>query len=342
MLRSGMSVSTVRSHNRIGWAGLALLVAALVALLPALASAQYEQEDRTDRRFQTQNTPAPKPEEVPALYNGTNLFTDGQLKTLEMDAFRLTSIKIPVLVYVRVADSEYAGVDASQQFADSVRADWGIASAPGADDGLVLLLTFDKQGEHGHSLSLSYGTETFAHSGLTPAYIYGIFEDQMRPLLEDGRYFDAVSIGMRRIRYGGIYFPPPVAPLEGAAETVHDTLAWLGPLSVIALTGIFIAISLRVPMDDPARRPLVRRIGVAVGLFALALAVLAVYCRSALGVASALLIVISLAIQLWVWTRPRAIPKRPARQRAVPPASRRVRRWAQARRMALGGTEARR
>jgi uncharacterized membrane protein YgcG len=337
-----MSVSTARSHNRIGWSGLALLLAALVALLPALAGAQDEPESRTDRRVQTQNTPAPKPDEVPALYNGTHLFTDAQLRTLEMDAFRLTSIKIPVLVYVRVADSDYADVDSTQTFADAVRADWDIASAPGADDGLVLLLTLDKQGEHGHSLTLSYGTETFAHSGLTPAYIYGIFEDQMRPLLEDGHYFDALSIGMRRIRYGGIYFPPPVATLEGAAATVHDTLAWLGPLGVMALTGIFIALSLRVPMDDPARRPLVRRIGVAVGLLAVALAALAVFGRSALGVASALLIAISLAIQLWVWTRPRAVPRPLARQRAVPPASRRVRRWAQAKRMALGATEARR
>jgi uncharacterized membrane protein YgcG len=317
--------------NRTSLIRLALLLALLATGMLAVGPTASATDE-----IQTQNTPAPRPDDVPTLYNATDLFTKDQLGTLLMDAYRLESIKIPTVFYVRVADSDYAGPASTRQFADTIRADWDIESAPGADNGLVILLTLDKQGEHGHSLTLSYGEATFARSGLTPGYIQEVFDERMMPLLEEGRYFDAVSGGMRRIRYGGIYFAPPVPPLVGAAQTVHTGLAWLAPLGVIAISVLFITLSLRLPMDDPARRPLVRRIAVATGGLALVLFALSVYGRSAIGVASAMLITLALAIQLWIWTRPRSVPRRSVRARAVPLASRRVRRLQRARRLALG------
>jgi uncharacterized membrane protein YgcG len=304
----------------------AVLVAVLLVMCSTPAIAQREPH----------NAPAGRPDPVPTFYNATDLFSDKELSVLEQDAFRLTRINIPTVVYVQIADSEFADERSTQQFADTVRDKWDIASAPGADDGLVMLITLDKQGEHGHSLSLSYGEATFQHSGLTPEYIQDVFEHQMLPRLKDGRYYEALYTGMRRVRYGGIYLPPPVPPLEGSAQTVHTNLNWIAPISVIAVSAMFITLSLRMTMDAPRRRSLIRMIGAAVGIWIVAIAILSVYGRSSIGIASALLIALSLAIQLWIWTRPHTERRPGVRGRAVPPASRHVRKLQQAKRMTPG------
>jgi uncharacterized membrane protein YgcG len=325
-------VHTGSSDNRTRWLTLALLGAVLVAVM-LTARATSGQED-----LATQAAPPPRPEPVPELYNATELFTSDELSVLENDAFRLQSINIPTVVYVRIADSDDADAASTQQFADTVRNEWGIESAPGTNDGLVLLVTLDKQGKHGHSIAVSYGDATFQHSGLTPEYIEGVFHDQMMPLLEKGRYYEAMYTGIRKVRYGGIYFPPPVPPLERGQRAVHDGVSWVAPISVIAVSAMFIAMSLRLTMDAPERRPLVRKIGIAVGIWIVALAILSVYGQSAIGIASALLITISLAIEHWIWTRPRTEHRTGVRKRAVPPGSRRVRKLRQAIRMTSGSS----
>lgn len=328
--RSECQLRTARSDNRTRWILLAPLCAVLVAVLlgagPTVTHAQRE----------PQNSPAPRPDTVPVLYDATDLFSQDELADLEHDAYRLTSINIPTLVYVRIADSDVADEQSTQQFADTVRDTWDIESAPGADDGLVLLVTLDKQGEHGHSLSLSYGDATFQRSGLTPAYIHDVFDGEMLPLMEEGRYYEALYTGMRRVRYGGIYLPPPVPPREGLVRSVHEGLNWIAPISVIAVAAMFITLSLRTMMDAPRRRSLVRAIGAAVGIWIVAAGILSVYGRSGIGIASALLITVSLALQLWIWTRPHTEHRPGIRRRAVPPASRRIRKLQQAKRMSSG------
>lgn len=308
---------------------LALLAAMVLITLgvPAFAAQEHP----------TQHTPPPPPETVPVVVNATDLFTEDQLRVLDNDGTRLRSIDIPTLVYIRIADSAEADEASSQAFADTLRQTWRIASAEDADDGLVVLVTLDKQGEVGHGLALSYGERTFADSGLTPGYISTVFNRDITPLLTEGRYYEGMYTFIRRIRYGGIYFPPPVPPLEGAAKALHTAVAWFAPLSVAAVAGTFIGLSLRLPMDDPRRRPLVRIVGATVASLALLLAALAVAGRSEIGVASALLVLLTLGVQLWIWTRPRPKPARQVRMRAVPSASQRVRRIFQARRLATPG-----
>ena len=288
-----------------------------MALLLLAVASQTAAATANEDPLRTQNTPPPPPEPVPVFYNATNLFTESQMAGLLHDAYRLTSIDIPTLVFLRIADSEHADPASNQAFADTLRASWGIASSPGADDGLVLLVTLDKQGYHGHSLALSYGARTFADSGLTPDYIASVFERHVLPRFAEGHYYEGMYNLMRRVRYGGIYFPPPIDPLTGPAQTLHRVLGWAAPLTLIAMVAIVAVGALRPPALLAVRRPWRRAIGIGGALVTLVLAVLSVVARSETGVISTLLLTLLLGLAAWLRTRP-ARDERPARILVVP------------------------
>lgn len=277
--------------------------------------------------------PDPLPHPRPDFYDPSGVFNDGQQATLARDAMLLQSSNIPIVVYVRTVSAEDADPAASHAFAESVRASWKIETTAGADDGLVLLYSHVPNHPQASTVVASWGTATFAKSGLTPAYIESVLGGDVRALLDQGHPFEALVYGMREIRYGGIYFPPSPAPLEGSRKTLNAAVNTGAPLLLAAVVVAYLAISLRRDHLQAMSVKTVWCIVGATGLLASLLAVASIVGRSRIGIGCLLLMLAALALQTWLWTHPPARPSRFRRYRSVPPTARRMRKQRQTRRM---------
>lgn len=306
------------------WTRSAGVLAFLMLCLPLLGSIGV---------MGAQTQPDPRPQTVPYFYDPSDVFPEDQEVTLARDAQLLQSMNIPTVVYVRTASAEEAEAEPSRAFADTVRREWDVETAPGADDGLLILLSYVPDSPEASTVVASWGESTFEGSGLTPEYVQSVLDRDVRTLLDMGFPFEAMVYGLRQIRYGGIYLPPPPAPLEGTAQALHNVLGWVGPaLAMVAVAG-FIILSIR---QRPARRmpqALVWKVAGLTGAIVFLLALLSVWGRSRIGIGSALLILIALAIYVWFWTHPSKPRSRNTRRRSVPPTNRRLRKRRQAQRM---------
>lgn len=265
-----------------------LLLTAWVILLPTGISAQP--------------APDPRPEERPFFYDADGLFNEDQMATLRRDAQLLQSSDIPIVVYVRTATAEHAGIEPSRAFADEVRHSWQVESTPGADDGLVLLFTWVPQNPSASTAVFSHGVSTFEDSGLTPASIQYTIDTSVRSLIEQRKPFEAVVYFLRETRYDGIYAPPPPPPVEGSAKVVHTALRWLGP-ALVAITAIALSwLTARFWHARPPRHEIGTSIAIAIA-GSVVLWSLAVYAQSRVGVASALLMLAILAVATLIWSR---------------------------------------
>lgn len=286
-----------------------------------------------------QETPPPKPEDVPFFVNATDLFTEEQLQALRRDGELLQSTEIPTLVYVREVNAAEADPASAQSFANDLRHEWDIESSNGADDGLVLLVSWVAEDPQASTAVFSYGRATFEGSGLTPESIQETIDTSVASLIDQGHPFETLIYLMRETRYTGIYAPPPPPPIEGAARAVHDALMWFGPGLASAAAVILITLSMQFWRERPAPRQIWTIAGATIGASVLLWRV-SVYAQSRVGVASALIVVALLALFTWLWTHKPFTSRhaRPIRTRAVPPTRRILRKRHQARQMLLRGT----
>jgi hypothetical protein len=284
-----------------------------------------------------QAQPDPPPETIPYFYDPSDVFPEDQQVTLTRDARLVQRSGIPSVVYVRTATANEAGKESSRIFADTVRREWGVESSPGADDGLVVLLSYVPDHPAASTAVASWGTSAFHDSGLTPEYVQSVLDRDVRTLLDMEFPFEAMVYGLRQIRYGGIYFPPPPDPLEGGAKTLHEFLRWIGPALTIGTVSGFVALSLRRHADRHiARKFLWKTVGLT-GTLVAVLSVLSVIGRSKIGIGSALLILIALTIHAWLWSRPPRHHSRHIQRRIVPPTSQRLRKRRQIQKMMATG-----
>lgn len=269
--------------------------------------------------------PDPRPAKLPFFYDPEGIYDEGQARTLARDAKLLQSSEIPMLVYVRVTNGEDATLETAQDFADSIRKDWSVESASGADDGLVLLYSHVPGDGAASTVVASWGAHTFDNSGLTPEYIQSVISGDVRALLDQGHSFEALVYGMREIRYAGIYFPPQPEPLTGVRATLHNALSWVAPITLGVTIIAMLAISLRHAQDKrmPAYR--IWRLATIAGLVAVVIATLSVIGESTIGIVCALLIVAILAVQAWLWTHPSPRLSNAPRNVRVPSTSQRIR-----------------
>lgn len=277
-----------------------LLCAFGLLLLTVLAPATLAQEQRV------------LPDPVPAFHDPDGIFSEEQARTLGRDAQLLQSSKIPMLVVARIASAEAASPEQARADADELRYRWSVEGQVDANESLVLLYSHVPDNGTASTIVASWGDHAFDHSGLTPDYIESVLDGDPRALLDRGHFFEALSYGMREIRYGGIYFPPPPAPLTGVRQALHTVLAWSAPLVTIAAIG-----ALGLATFRPGRLSR-RRIALATGTAAALLAILAVIGQSRIGIASTLLIIAALGIAGWRWTHPRAAGRPSDRGRLLP------------------------
>lgn len=282
----------------------------------------------------SQAAPDPRPGETTYFYDENGLFSGDQRAVLERDAQLLQSTDIPTVVYVRVVTPGDAAKADSQTFADEIRRSWDVESSPGADDGLVLLFSWVPQQPLASTTVQSYGAHTFDHSGLSADAIATTIATSVSSLVEQEHPFEAMVYLMRETRYTGIYAPPPPAPLEGSAKTLHAVLTWAAPVVAIGAGMLLIARTATYWRMRPAARHVADTIGIVIA-GAVVLWALSVYGQSRVGVVSALAMLLELALAAWAWSRVafRRHGERPVRRRAVPSTMTLMRKRRQARLM---------
>lgn len=210
---------------------------------------------------------------------------------LANDAQRLTNHGIPTIVVVRESAETR---DQSQAVAGALRIDRGVESRGGADDGMVMLVTTDPASPRSGSVVLSFGRNALPKGGLTADSAESVYERVIAPRLARGRLYSALHVGIREIIYLETYIPKARPPMTDSERIALRTVNVLGPLALAGSAAGFVFIGRTLSVSGVAaarRRSGFRRIAVIVGLGTVCLFVAAVGARSAIGVASVVLLV---------------------------------------------------
>lgn len=242
------------------------------------------------------------------------LFSVDEMNRFQFDLRRLQGLGESVMVYTRRSD---ASRRESEGYAKRVREAWGVESAPGADDGMLLLITIGRTDPSTSTFVISSGSNFFPVNQLKRSDLDRIYNEEVEPAFNEGRYDLALAYGVRRVLYAADYTPPDPAPLTGVHSFANTVSKVGGPILLqAAVLGLFV-----VPAFRNRRLTLHPSPGTVlmyVSLFgsgAVLLALVSVVGRSGLGITAALLV---LALVLGVM----AFFLRP--ERSSHPASRRI------------------
>ncbi|MGI8485087.1 MAG: TPM domain-containing protein, partial [Thermomicrobiales bacterium] len=196
------------------------------------SSTEINDIDRAGSDIVKSALPASIPLANKRIYDTGLLINTVNEKTLEGDARVLASYGVPILVYVRRSPDSIAE---SQAFADNLRLQRRIESAPGADDGLVMLLTTNVQSSYGGNVVFSTGAHTLPVHGLDQAVIDRIQAEDIVPRLRQGKFYDALNISLRHMSYSAQFVPGPVPPTSLHQDMVASLLLVVAPLGTVLL-----------------------------------------------------------------------------------------------------------
>ncbi|CAA9579276.1 MAG: hypothetical protein AVDCRST_MAG87-3167 [uncultured Thermomicrobiales bacterium] len=225
-----------------------------------------------------------------------------QASELADDAQRLTAHGIPTMVIIRdsTRTREESAIDA-----DELRARHALESTPGADDGLLFLVTRPRgpQGSRGSRqsmfLTISPGANTLPKGGLNDASLQEVQDRFIRPRMRFGLLADGLRVGMRKIIYLETYYPDPLPPLTSLQIAVRSALDVVAPIVTITGVGSVVAAWRRRGLQISARRsatwfPNVLALALA-GFAVTSLAISSVYSQSRLGIVAVLVLTLVIA-----------------------------------------------
>lgn len=203
------------------------------------------------------------------------VISDAQANVLADDAHRLTTHGIPAMVIIRQSPRtrEESMLDAA-----ALRRRHRLETAPGADDGLLFLVTqpIGAGGSRGSRqsmfLTISVGAHTLPQGGLNEASLQNVQDRFVRPRLRFGLVADALRVGMRKIIYLETYYPDPPPPLTTPQSTTRSMLGIVAPILSIVSLGSVLA-TWRFPSLRSRRRRYLATValgGVAVPILAIA------------------------------------------------------------------------
>jgi len=177
------------------------------------------------------------------VYDKADILTDAQEESMENDLDRANGAGVEVLVYTRISDDSR---EDSQVFADQLRAEWGVESGVGDDDGLVYLVSVGSAASEMDSIVVSTGGNTFPIRQLDKATFEGIFDNEVTPQIEDGEFNRALLFGIRRVLNFAEYSPPDPSPLTPVQDHFRLAAAILAAgLLQLAVIGYFLVPALR-------------------------------------------------------------------------------------------------
>ena len=229
---------------------LVTIITLLLALLAVTgASAQEAPEDPPDAGPQPGAIgEPPEPLATKHVYDMANLLDNREESKLESDAARLQRFGIPALIVIQASDM---APEQASSFAAEVRRQWGVESAPGANDGLVMMVIVDTTEEKDVFTIMSWGDEALPHFGIDEGVAESIHTQWLDTYVQDGQIYEGILYSLRRLIYHSIYDPAPAPPLTSAQETVQSMVSWSAPL--LALGGIALA-AVGWPRPKPSRR----------------------------------------------------------------------------------------
>lgn len=172
------------------------------------------------------------------------VLTEEQASELADDAHRLTTHGVPALFIFRESSRTR---EESVLDGDALRRDRSIETAPGADDGILFLVTqpTDAGGVRGSRqtifLTISVGARTLPKGALNAATLQEVQDKFIRPRLRFGLVGDALRVGIRKIIYLETYYPDPPPPLSTLKRNVRSTLSVVAPIISVASLGSVLA-----------------------------------------------------------------------------------------------------
>ena|GEM_PF-2843930 len=220
-----------RSSSRIRTIlNVALLLSLALAILTHTTTTSAQDPSTSNQ----DGTPAPIINTVPPksgnfkVTDSPGILTEEQYKRFDFDIWRMWEDGLPAAIFIRYSNDAN---QASQDFADALRDQWDIESSPGADDGLVMVVTIRERFPQTAILSLSYGENAFPQGQMTIPVLNDILEREVLPRIRTGNVNDGLTYAVRRILYYAEYTAPFPAPLTGSQETLHSLAL---PVSLIA------------------------------------------------------------------------------------------------------------
>lgn len=284
-----------------------LAIFALIAILASVTAPVAAQDvDPPD--------PGPEPGAIGApvapltdkrVYDMANLLNNEQEASIESDANRLARHGIPNVILVHFSTLSPEETDA---FAAEIRRQWGVESGPGADDGLVLLVSInDTETNQGIATTLSWGDNALPHYGVTSTTAADIQRTWLDRYIDGGNLFEGIVFSLRRLIYHSIYDPAPQAPLTG----VRADLGAVMPAVAIALAAGALALAGWCwSHGRQRRRQELADLALQWGVPALAAAVfaLSIAGQSGWGVAAGL-VLLGIALADWIARDPRQAPE---------------------------------
>lgn len=290
-------------------ASLLVPIVMLAMIVAALASPAVAQDDDPP-------DPGPEPGAIgePAapldekrVYDMANLLNNGQEASIEMDAARLARHGIPNVVIVQLNAMTPEAADA---FAADVRRQWHVESSPGADDGLVILVTVtDTEARQGIATTMSWGDAALPHFGVNEATSADIQHAWLDRYIDEGYLYEGIDFTLRRLIYHSIYDPAPQEALTGLRADVGGIMSIAGPL--LAIVAVALA-ARRWAGERRAPEAADRALQWGVPAVAIAVFALAVIGHSGWGVAAGF-VLFGVAAFDWIARDPRrAVPGRAA------------------------------
>lgn len=217
------------------------------------------------------------------------LFNEDQMNRFQFDLRRLQGLGENVMVYTRRSD---ASREDSEGFAKRLRQGWHIESAPGADDGLLLLITVSDANSEGNSFVVSSGSNFFPVGQMERAELNEVYEAEIEPNFRENRYDVALAYGVRRVLYAADYTPPDPPALTGVNAFAHEVSNIGGSVLLqAALLGLAIvpAFTERRLTTRPSRKSVLTYATI-FGAAAPVLVLISVVGRSGLGMLTAVLV----------------------------------------------------
>ncbi|MEJ7838769.1 MAG: hypothetical protein WKF81_08130 [Thermomicrobiales bacterium] len=179
----------------------------------------------------------PKPERFDRVYDVAGDLDKSQYDRFHYDVGRLWNHDLPTVIYIRNSIADEAS---SQMFADEMRDTWDLETAPGADDGLVLLVTIRPTFPYSAILTYSYGSNTLPTGQMTAETLDTVREQEANPRLKVGNVNGGLTYALRRI----IYYTEYTAPFPDALTDRQETVKSIALPLNIAITVLFLAIAI--------------------------------------------------------------------------------------------------
>lgn len=259
----------------------------------ALTSAPFTANPHLNQTDSESAVPYRSPQSKTFVYDYAGVLTREQAERHKFDLKRLNEAGIPVVVYIRRSDDSRKE---SVAYAELVRNEWELESAPGADDGIVILVTLSDLSPVRNSLVMSLGRNALPIGQLKSDTLQDIYDKEMQPAFRRNEIDLAISYGVRRILYYEGYTPPDPAPLSGGQETARSLAPWF--VLFAALFGVFgpILSMLRARLPRRSRRLFESRrlYFVVLGALLVLAAATSLYGRSETWLMASILVVVAL------------------------------------------------